>query len=129
MKYKLVSELCTLHFPIPNTPFILATDASSKHGIGATLKQKVDKNEHVIVYLSQNLNKIQRKWCVTEQECWVIVWVINKLRIYLYGTNFTVITDHHPLCWLNKHKSENERLYRWSLVLQEYDFDIVHKSG
>jgi transposase InsO family protein len=129
LKEKLVSEPCTLNFPVPDVPFILATDASSKHGIGATLKQKINKNEHVVVYLSQNLNKVQKKWCVTEQECWAIVWAIKKLRIYLYGTKFTVITDHHPLCWLNKHKSENERLYRWSLVLQEYEFDIVHKSG
>jgi hypothetical protein len=83
----------------------------------------------VIAYLSQNLNKIQRKWCVTEQECWVTMWAIKKLRIYLYGTKFIVITDYHPLCWLNKHKSENERLCRWSLVLQEYEFDIVHKRG
>ena len=51
------------------------------------------------------------------------------MRTCLYGTQFTVITDHHPLCWLNKHKSENERLYRWSLILQEYEFDIKHKSG
>ncbi|CAF1098166.1 unnamed protein product [Rotaria sp. Silwood1] len=128
LKNQLVSEPCMLTFPIPDVPFILATDAS-KYGIGATLKQKVGKNEHVIVYLSQNLNKVERKWCVTEQECWAIVWAIKKLRIYLYGTKFTIITDHHPLCWLNKHKSENERLYRWSLVLQEYDFDIKHKSG
>ena len=129
LKNQLISEPCTLKFPVPDLPFILATDASSKHGIGATLKQKIDKNEHVIVYLSQNLNKAQRKWSVTEQECWAIVWAIKKLRIYLYGTKFSVITDHHPLCWLNKHKSENERLYRWSLILQEYEFDIKHKSG
>ncbi|CAF4174508.1 unnamed protein product, partial [Rotaria sordida] len=98
-------------------------------GIGVTLKQKIDKHEHVIVYLSQNLNKVERKWSVTEQECWAIVWAIKKLRIYLYGTRFTVITDHHPLCWLNKHTSENERLHRWSLILQEYEFDIKHKNG
>jgi hypothetical protein len=128
LKKQLVSEPCTLQFPLPNVPFILATDASSKNGIGVTLKQKVGKNEHVIVYLSQNLNKVERKWGVTEQECGAIVWAIQKLRIYLYGTKFTVITDHHPLCWLNKHKSANEKLYRWSLVLQEYEFDIKHKS-
>jgi transposase InsO family protein len=129
LKNQLVSEPCTLTFPVPNVPFMLATDASSKNGIGVTLKQKIDRNEHVIVYLSQNLNKVERKWGVTEQECWAIVWAVKKLRIYLYGTKFTVITDHHPLCWLNKHKSSNERLYRWSLALQEYDFDIKHKSG
>ncbi|CAF3057310.1 unnamed protein product, partial [Rotaria sp. Silwood2] len=70
LKKHLVSEPCTLNFPKPNVPFILATDASSKNGIGVTLKEKIDKKEHVIVYLSHNLNKVERKWSVTEQECW-----------------------------------------------------------
>ncbi|CAF4673070.1 unnamed protein product [Rotaria sp. Silwood2] len=76
LKKHLVSEPCTSNFPMPNVPFILATDASSKKGIGVTLKQKIDKNERVIVYLSQNLNKVERKWSVTDQECWAIVWAI-----------------------------------------------------
>ncbi|CAF4256088.1 unnamed protein product, partial [Rotaria sordida] len=46
LKKHLVSEPCTLNFPISNVPFILATDASSKNGIGVTLKQKIDKHEH-----------------------------------------------------------------------------------
>ncbi|CAF1258947.1 unnamed protein product, partial [Didymodactylos carnosus] len=40
-----------------------------------------------------------------------------------------VITDHHPLCWLNKQSSKNGRLDRWSLQLQEYSFNIKHASG
>ncbi|CAF1187984.1 unnamed protein product [Didymodactylos carnosus] len=86
----------------------MAADVSSQNGIGVILKQKVGKNEHVIVYLSQNLNKIERKWG--------------------YGTRM-LGNYHHPLCWLNKHNSGNEKLYGWSLVLQEYEFDIKHESG
>jgi hypothetical protein len=47
----------------------------------------------------------------------------------LYGREFTLITDHHPLCWLNKQSSKNGRLDRWSLQLQEYSFDIKHTPG
>ncbi|CAF3533447.1 unnamed protein product [Rotaria socialis] len=58
-----------------------------------------------------------------------MVWCITKLRPYLYGREFTLITDHHPLCWLNKQSSKNGRLDRWSLQLQEYSFDIKHTPG
>jgi hypothetical protein len=47
----------------------------------------------------------------------------------MYGRDFTLITDHHPLCWLNKQSSKNGRLDRWSLQLQEYTFDIKHTPG
>lgn len=58
-----------------------------------------------------------------------MVWCITKLRPYLYGQLFTLMTDHHPLCWLNKRSSKNGRLDRWSLQLQEYSFVIKHTPG
>ncbi|CAF3954552.1 unnamed protein product, partial [Didymodactylos carnosus] len=58
-----------------------------------------------------------------------MVWCITKLRPYLYGQEFTLITDHHPLCWLNKQSSKNGRADRWSLQLQEYAFAIKHTPG
>ncbi|XP_058789765.1 uncharacterized protein LOC131663392 [Phymastichus coffea] len=38
--------------------------------------------------------------------------------------------DHHySLVWLRNLRSPNGKLGRWSLRLQAYDFDIVHRSG
>ncbi|CAF2068159.1 unnamed protein product [Rotaria magnacalcarata] len=58
-----------------------------------------------------------------------MVRCITKFRLYLYERDFTLITYHRPLCWLNKQSSKNGRLDRWSLQLQKYSFDIKHTSG
>ena len=109
--------------------FLLQTDAS-KTGIGAVLSQLDDKlREHPVVYLSRQLKPNERNYSVSEQECLAIVWSINKLRYYLLGRAFSVITDHKALQWLDKTKLANSRLMRWSLILQEYNFDIQYRKG
>ncbi|CAM4943298.1 unnamed protein product [Rotaria socialis] len=105
------------------------TDASNM-GIGGVLHQ-ITPSGHLqpVQYLSRSLSKREQKYSVVEKECLAMVWCITKLRPYLYGREFTLITDHHPLCWLNKQSSKNGRLDRWSLQLQEYSFDIKHTPG
>ena len=57
------------------------------------------------------------------------MWAIQLLRPYLYGTTFVVETDHNALVWLYKVKDTNQKLLRWSLVLQQYNFVVRHKRG
>ena len=52
---------------------------------------------------------------------------IKKLRPYLGGYKFTVLTDHSALRWLCNLKEPTGRLARWALQLQQWDFDIVHR--
>ena len=42
---------------------------------------------------------------------------------------FVVQTDHRSLVWLDKLKDKNMRLVRWSLVLQQYSFKVIHRAG
>ena len=54
---------------------------------------------------------------------------IQKFHRYLYGTAFTIETDHQPLSYLNKAKLTNSTLMRWALALQPYRFRIVAIRG
>ena len=38
-------------------------------------------------------------------------------------------TDHISLVWLDKLKDKNTRLAKWSLVLQQYTFTVIHRAG
>lgn len=108
--------------------FCIQADASS-FGLGALLTQHIEGKEHVICYLSRSLSRQERNYSTVEKECLAVLWAIEKLRPYVEGSHFTVITDHYSLLWLRKLDSPSGRLARWSVRLQQYDFDIIHRKG
>ncbi|CAM5124599.1 unnamed protein product [Natator depressus] len=110
-------------------PFVVFTDASDT-GLGAVLMQEDEKGErHPIVYLSKKLLPREQHYAAIEKECLAMVWALKKLEPYLFGRHFTVYTDHSPLTWLHQMKGANAKLLRWSLLLQDYDMDVVHVKG
>lgn len=109
-------------------PFILQTDASNT-SLGAVLSQPLQDGEHPVAYISKKLLPREQNYSTIEKELLAIVWAIGSLSYYLDGRHFTVETDHNPLVWLNKMKDKNQRLLRWSLALQPYDFEIKYRKG
>lgn len=64
-----------------------------------------------------------------QKELLAIVYSIIKLRIYLIGAKFKIITDHKALTFLNKIVYLNARIIRWSILLQQYDFEVSYCKG
>ena len=128
LKEKLV-QAPILRRPIRGRPFQLHTDWSSI-GLGAVLTQKDDEGqEFVVAYASRSNNAAEAKYSSYEGECLAVVWAVAHFRCYLFGTPFTLVTDHQPLRWLMESSKLRGKLARWALILQEYDFQVVHRSG
>ena len=86
---------------IPDAPFRLQTDASSC-GIAGILYQVDKEGDHRVVSLvSRCLSGPELNYTTTEKELLAIIYSITKLRTFLIGRRFTIITDHKGLTFLN----------------------------
>ncbi|UYV79998.1 hypothetical protein LAZ67_18001365 [Cordylochernes scorpioides] len=110
-------------------PCRLYCDASTQ-GIAGILKQvHPDGKIHPTQYCSRALRPHERNYTISELECLAIVESIEKFRIYLFGTKFTVYSDHQALQWLKTIKNPSGRLFRWSLRLSTYEYEIQYLKG
>ncbi|CAM4526933.1 unnamed protein product [Caretta caretta] len=123
LKMTLMSDP-VLRVPDFDKPFLVMTDAS-ECGVGAALMQEgLDQEFHPVVFLSKKLSERESNWSVSEKECYAMVYALEKLHPYVWGWHFHLQTDHAALQWLNTAMGNNKKLIRWSLALQDFDFDI-----
>lgn len=111
---KLRNHLCEeplLIHPDFTKPFILTTDASA-YAIGGILSQGEIGKDKPIAYASRLLNNAEQNYATIEKESLAIVYCTNHFRPYLYGNQFTILTDHKPLQWLHSIKDPTSRLIR-----------------
>jgi hypothetical protein len=107
--------------------FILDTDASDT-AVGAVLSQEQDGVERVIAYASKSLSREQRNYCVTRRELLAIVIFLKYFRHYILGRRFLVRTDHAALQWLRRIPEPIGQQARWITLMEEFQFDIVHRA-
>ncbi|GFY29179.1 retrovirus-related Pol polyprotein from transposon opus [Trichonephila clavipes] len=104
--------------------FNLFTDASGV-GIGTVLHQ----NHRPVAFTSRTLNKAERNYTVTERECLVVIWALNKFRTCFGVLPVKVITDHAALTKLTNGKNLSSRMIRWALKLSEFNIEWEHRPG
>ena len=85
----------------------LVTDASPV-GLGAVLTQVQQGQERVVAYASRSLTDVERRYSQTEREALGLVWGCERFHVYLYGVDFTLLTDHKPLEVIYSTSSQQE---------------------
>ncbi|GFT82015.1 retrovirus-related Pol polyprotein from transposon 297 [Trichonephila clavipes] len=85
LRAKLVTQPI-LFAPDFATDFILQTDASEA-GVGVVLSQRIEGEEHPIVFLSKKFSKAERNYSTVERELAAIIFGLKRLNHYLDGQN------------------------------------------
>ncbi len=70
---------------------------------------------------------MKTKYNSYEGECLIVVWAISSFQCYFYGSPFILVTNHQPLNFLMELDNLTRKFARWAIILQKYDFHIVHR--
>ena len=112
-----------------------ATVDASPVGISAILSQKSKNSDmnsqQIIAYASRALSDTENRYSQTEKEALAIIWAVEHFHLFIYGSEFTLVTDHKPLeiIYGQRTAKTSARIGKWVLRLQPYAFKIVYKSG
>lgn len=110
-------------------PIELHTDASAIAVAGILLQKQNSGQWTPVAFFSQSTNKAEAKYHSFELEMLAIIKSIERFHIYLYGIEFTVVTDCNALVFAIDKANLNPRIARWTLKLQNYQFRIIHREG
>ena len=133
VKVLLQSDALLVHFD-STKPLLVYADASP-YGVGAVLAHKMpDNSEKPIAFASHTLTPAERNYSQLEKEALAIVYAVKRFHQYLYGTHFTLYSDHKPLERLIGEFQQipplaSARIQHWALTLAAYQYTFKYKPG
>lgn len=126
-----ITDHCKIAYFNPESKTEIVVDASPI-GLCALLVQHDTTGKSVLVAVaSRSLTPVEQRYSQTEREALAVTWGIVHFRLYVFGSPFTVITDHKPLVPIfnNSYSNPPTRIERWLLKLQQYSFTVEYKPG
>ena len=133
LKNAIVSPDCLVIFD-SSLSTTLTTDACD-YALGAVLMQKHPQGDRPIAFISRTLTATESKYSMWEKELFAIVWAIKYFRPYLLTHQFVVKSDNKPSTQLLTNSamklstSATNRVIRWILSIQGYNFTVQHQPG
>ncbi|MBW0512525.1 hypothetical protein O181_052240 [Austropuccinia psidii MF-1] len=86
-------------------------------GLGEALHQVkiIDDNptEGPVCYISRQIKPTEARYGASQMECLCLVWAVEKLHYYIYGSVFEVITDCNAVKSLLNMKTPNRNMLQW----------------
>ncbi|MBW0532235.1 hypothetical protein O181_071950 [Austropuccinia psidii MF-1] len=131
---KALTEAPLILIPDWNIPFKFYIDACG-FGLGEALHQVqiIDEKptEVPVCYISRQIKPTEARYDASQMECLLLVWALEKLHYYLYGSFFEVITGCNAVKSLLNMKTPNRHMLRWQIAIQEYrgNMTIAYKAG
>ena len=114
----------------PDANLIWVTTDGCLTGGGGYISQGPKPEEAGIVgFWSGKWNLAHQNYPVHKQELLALVETLEQFRGILYGTKFTVRTDHKVLTHLMSQQNLLPRQHRWMDILNEFDFNIEYIPG
>ena len=99
---------------------------ASPVGLGAILAQQ----GKIISYASRALTDVEQRYSQTDREFLAIVYGVEHFHLYLFGSKFTVTTDHKSLVGIiSSSKPATARIERLRLRLMPYECDLQYRPG
>jgi hypothetical protein len=114
-----------------SSPTFITCDASAV-ALGALLSQYQGGEERPIAFASRTLSPAERNYSASEREALACLWACEHWHFYVYGRQFTLITDHQALKTLLSSGGSGHRplrLHRWADRLFQYNFSVVYRPG
>lgn len=118
---QLIARQVLLHFPDFTKPFDVFTDASD-YQLGGVIVQ----DNFPVAFYSRKLNSAQRNYTTMEKELLSIVETAVHHRGILFGFHICFHSDHKNLSFDN---FQSERVRRWRLLLEEFDYEFKYTPG
>lgn len=92
--------------------------------------QEQEGHLRVIAYASRGLTRSEAKYPAHKLEFLALKWAVTtKFSDYLYGSEFTVVTDSNPLTYVLSSAKLDATSYRWLSSLSTFNFKIQYRAG
>ncbi|GFV26023.1 gag-pol polyprotein [Trichonephila clavipes] len=125
-----LADAALLAHPSPSAPLALHVDVSD-YAIGGALHQVVDSELQPLAFFSRKLTSSEKSYSAYDRELLAIYSAIRHFRYMLEARDFTVFTDHKPLTYAFRQKSDkcSPRQIRQLDFISQFTTNIVHIPG
>ncbi|GFW59529.1 transposon Tf2-11 polyprotein [Trichonephila clavipes] len=125
-----LADAALLAHSSPSAPLALHVDASD-YAIGGALHQVVDSELQPLAFFSRKLTSSEKSYSAYDRELLAIYSAIRHFRYMLEARDFTVFTDHKPLTYAFRQKSDkcSPRQIRQLDFISQFTTNIVHIPG
>jgi hypothetical protein len=108
----------------------VSTDASD-FAMGAVLEQRIDNIWKPLSFFSRKFTASQKKYSAYDRELTAIYEAIKFFRHFLEGRNFKVLTDHKPLIYAFRQRSDkaSPRQARQLSFIAQFTTEFEHLPG